>query len=689
LGRPILAIAAALALACEPGEPRVPPDTADFVQGDGLDLTEPDLASASEGELALVFLAFDGSRDRVMASLHREGAWSDPIPVTPEPGAHFSPRVTADPLGGYFVTWAAWDGGAAAVFAASLVDGRAQPAQRISAGADSALAPCAASGPDGSLWVAWQQRRGQRFEVLARRRETTGFGPEIAVSDDPESDIQPALGIAADGTTWVAWASWREGHYADGNYQIYARRLDRPSAPQRVSSSPRSDMLPAFARLPKGLALLWTQSVFPLTPPISDISAVAYDRWADKQHVLVRIDGDRIGAPQEVSLRPGPAKRSTASVQAVPLRARSGDGVWLLHGARVDSTAFAFDGRFEMRLARTGPDSVSAPVDLSAGVSSVATRYAGAWSGDVLWIVDEIERRVPPETGPPRSVLRVRQLIGDRVPDPGPAPALPERPRRPINPRLALDRAPGERAMVQHDGGTWHAFFGNLHLHSDLSGDLRGFEGRPEDNLQVLEDLPRLDFGALSDHAETLRPVDWWATRKLTELWNRPGAFVTLPGYEWTSLEYGHRVVLFPDEQVGDRDALLAAAPGDPPTRLWTFLRDRAALTIPHHPSHALMRPVDWSFRDDRFQRLVEIFQSRGSYEFDGAPVSENLKSDFVPGHSVRDAFAMGHRLGIIASPDHGGGLGLAGVWARELTREALFEALYARRTFGTTGAKL
>jgi hypothetical protein len=266
---------------------------------------------------------------------------------------------------------------------------------------------------------------------------------------------------------------------------------------------------------------------------------------------------------------------------------------------------------------------------------------------------------------------------------------MPERPPRPIHRELALDRAPGERATVQHGGSTWHAYFGNLHLHSDLSGDLRGFEGRPEDNLQVLEDLPRLDFGALSDHAETLRPVDWWAIRKLTELWDRPGSFVTLPGYEWTSLEYGHRVVLFPDERVGDAEALIPAAPGDPPTRLWSQLGGRAALTIPHHPSHALRQPVDWSFRDDRFQRLVEIFQARGSYEFDGAPVSPNLASDFIPGHSVRDALAMGHRLGIIASPDHGGGLGLAGVWATDLTREAVFEALYARRTFGTTGAKL
>jgi Protein of unknown function (DUF3604) len=679
----------ALALACGEADRQPGPDVASFVSVEGLDLTEPDLASASEGELALVFLAFDGAQDRVMASLHRGDAWSEPIPVTPEPGAHLSPRVTADPLGGYFITWAAWDGSAAAVFAARLVDGRAQPAERISAGAGPALAPCAASGPDGSLWVAWQERRGGRFDVLARRRLATGFEPEIDVSNDPESDIQPALGIAADGATWIAWTSWRDGHYADGNYEIYARRLDRPSAPRRVSGFPRSDMLPAFARLPTGLALLWTQSTFPLTPPISDISAVAYDRWVGKRYLLVRIDGDRIGKPQVVLLEPDLAARSTPSVQAVPLRAASGDGVWLLYGKRVASKALAFDSRWQLNLGRTSPDSVSAPVDLSAGVSSVVARYAGAWSGTALWAVDEIERDLPAGMGSPRSVLRVRSLSPDQLPALVPAPPVPERPTRPISPNLALDRPPGERATVRHDGSSWHAFFGNLHLHSDLSGDLRGFEGRPEDNLQVLEDLPRLDFGALSDHAETLRPVDWWATRKLSELWNRPGAFVTLPGYEWTSLDYGHRVVLFPDEQVGDREALLAAAPGDPPTRLWSHLQGRAALTIPHHPSHALMRPVDWSFRDDRFQRLVEIFQARGSYEFDGAPLSEKLRSDFVPGHSVRDALAMGHRLGIIASPDHGGGLGLAGAWARELTREALFEALYARRTFGTTGAKL
>ena len=684
--REISAALIALGLACGAADRPSSLDEPRFVRAAGLDLTEPDLAAAPDGELALVFLAFDGARDRVMASLHRSGAWSEPIPVSPESGAHFSPRVTADPLGGFSVVWSEWDGGRSAVFAARLRNGLAEPAERISQGAGAVLAPCAAgAAKSGALWVAWQERRDGRFEVLARQRQAAGWGPEVPISDDPESDIQPALGVAPDGAVWIAWTSWRNGHYADGNYEIYARRLQPLAATHRVSSSPRSDMLPAFAQLPHSLALLWTQSTFPLLPPISDISAIGYDRWVNIKQELVRIQGDSFGSPQELMLRPGPPARTTASVTAVPLRADVGDGVWLLYGAVQGQ---GFDNRWEMRLARASPESLSTPFDLSAGARNVAAHYAGAWSGGVLFAVDEFEGGAADEAGP-RTMLRVRQLLPERLPAPIPAPTMPERPRRPIHRELALDRAPGARATVQHDGSAWHAYFGNLHLHSDLSGDLRGFEGRPEDNLQVLEDLPRLDFGALSDHAETLRPADWWATRKLTELWNRPGSFVTLPGYEWTSLEYGHRVVLFPDERVGDREALIPAAPGDPPTRLWSHLGGRAALTIPHHPSHALRRPVDWSFRDDRFQRLVEIFQTRGSYEFDGAPVNPKLASDFVPGHSVRDALAMGHRLGIIASPDHGGGLGLAGVWATELTREAIFEGLYARRTFGTTGAKL
>jgi hypothetical protein len=242
---------------------------------------------------------------------------------------------------------------------------------------------------------------------------------------------------------------------------------------------------------------------------------------------------------------------------------------------------------------------------------------------------------------------------------------------------------------VEHDSTTWQAYFGNLHTHSDFSRDRRGFNGSPIQAFRSVYDVAALDFAGISDHAEWLLPLDWWEIRKTTELWNRPGEFVTFPSYEWTSFEYGHRNVFFPNAEVGSTASLFGSS-GATPDDLWAFLADRPAIAIPHHPSHGFDEPMDWSFRNDHFQRLVEIFQNRGSYEYDGAPYQrQDLRPPFVEGHSVRHALGLGHRLGIIASPDHGGGLGLAGAWSEELTRESLFEALRSRRTFGTTGVRM
>jgi hypothetical protein len=61
----------------------------------------------------------------------------------------------------------------------------------------------------------------------------------------------------------------------------------------------------------------------------------------------------------------------------------------------------------------------------------------------------------------------------------------------------------------------------------------------------------------------------------------------------------------------------------------------------------------------------------------------------------VQRAWERGYKLGVIASSDtHTGtpgneGAGLAAVWARDLTRQDLFEALRRRRCYGTTGARI
>ena len=107
---------------------------------------------------------------------------------------------------------------------------------------------------------------------------------------------------------------------------------------------------------------------------------------------------------------------------------------------------------------------------------------------------------------------------------------------------------------------------------------------------------------------------------------------------------------------------------------------------MPHHPKS--MGGADWGFRNDRYQRLVEIC-SKWDIAEEAGPLS------------VQAALAMGHRLGFVGGTDSHYGLanqgsyhvndgnGLACVVAPELTREAIWQALYDRRCYATTGDRI
>jgi hypothetical protein len=94
---------------------------------------------------------------------------------------------------------------------------------------------------------------------------------------------------------------------------------------------------------------------------------------------------------------------------------------------------------------------------------------------------------------------------------------------------------------------------------------------------------------------------------------------------------------------------------------------------------------------------VTEIASVHGSSE---APDAPRLIYDGVDGNFVRDALSRGYRLGFIGSGDgHDGhpGLaalaspsgGLAAILAERPTREAVLEALRARRVYATNGPRI
>ena len=187
--------------------------------------------------------------------------------------------------------------------------------------------------------------------------------------------------------------------------------------------------------------------------------------------------------------------------------------------------------------------------------------------------------------------------------------------------------------------------------------------------------------------------AEWAEVQAATRALNRPGEFVTFPGYEWQG-----------DGSSGDHN-VYALSEGLPLFRvdtvgeLYDCLRGREALAIPHHVAYRPgVRGRDWAVFDPDLSPFCEIYSIHGCSEIDDewVPMRQNphMGPSSYPG-TWQAALDRGLRLGCIASTDNWGempghfGQGRAAVWATELTREALWKALRARRVYGVTGDRM
>jgi hypothetical protein len=222
-------------------------------------------------------------------------------------------------------------------------------------------------------------------------------------------------------------------------------------------------------------------------------------------------------------------------------------------------------------------------------------------------------------------------------------------------------------------------FFGDIHGHNAHCDG----SGSADEYYRWARDVRLLDFSALTNHmeeAKRYRIEDFWPiVKQKASQYYEPGRFVTFLAFEWGSWErFGDKCVYYRGEEGPWFGAHLESA--NTPDKLWRRLRGEAAITIPHHSKYG--GKTDWSYHDPELQPLVEIYSTWGCSEEGGE-------------YSVQNAWQRGYKLGVIASSDtHTGtpgneGGGLAAVWAGELTREGLFEALRKRRCYATTGARI
>lgn len=246
-------------------------------------------------------------------------------------------------------------------------------------------------------------------------------------------------------------------------------------------------------------------------------------------------------------------------------------------------------------------------------------------------------------------------------------------------------------------------YFGDLHTHSQYSNDCIEREKllrTPDDLHAYAREVARIDFHCVADHHQ---PWDKPRNRIGQELWhktvtaahehNEPGRYVAFCGFEYRGPRGDTAVVLGEDMDYGE----ITRESFRPISELWKGLEGRDFITIPHFHNGGGLDEGEWLSADSpRVEPVLEIYSCHGSYE--GPPDEVNERATPLikrrrPDRNGRWFLRHGYRYGFCANSDGHKGVvgnnGLTAVFARELTRGSVLEALRERRCYGTTNARI
>lgn len=266
---------------------------------------------------------------------------------------------------------------------------------------------------------------------------------------------------------------------------------------------------------------------------------------------------------------------------------------------------------------------------------------------------------------------------------------------------LTLPLAAAPAAPAPQD---YQLFWGDLHNHNAV-GYARG-------TIERTYDIARshLDFVAFTPHAQwpdmpempgnahmkwvngfqVLRE-NWDKVQKLAAAHNERGKFVAFVAYEWHSSAFGDYCIYFP----GDKAPF---AELDHVRKLQDHARQTNAIIVPHHIAYKEgLRGANFSYFDPTVSPVIEIYSEHGLSESDNGPhdyITHSMGGRWTR-NTLREILSRGVRAGVIASSDdHLGypgayGEGLVGIYARDLSRESLLEAIRERRTIAATGDRI
>jgi hypothetical protein len=698
--------------------PELPLIQASRLSSGGTYDNQPAVTEAADGTTWTAWIRFKNhGADEVVVSARRNGSTAPPQVLSPRPGQYIRPALAASGS----EVWCVWTtsepdrvssiwysrcSGNAWTTAARLLPEEPRAHQN----------PEIAAGPGGRAAVVYQVHTGKAYDIHLRIWDGKAWSIPQSLNAPGIDGWDPAVTFDSKGLVHAVWCGFQ-----DGDYDIYWKRGE--AEPRRLSARGEYDLHPSIAPSSDGTVWVsWDVVVIPhhASSGRTTITGANLKKGMDESHgkagakssIDVRVlDGDTIRVPgkprEEIT---APKGYLIAHCGMAKIAVGPAGEPWIFHralrrAANVGGIGYYWDllgrpfrqGRWQEPVRFAEADGYLEEPGLATSPEGIRVAYGGehrsahlgrgakvpaadesqphdhhrdfdsrrGWNGETYLATAEA---LGP--GPERTAMAGAGAPDDRH--------LQPRPRmKPYSTDIA--------------GKTAHLYFGDLHRHSNVSRCSQGGEPTPDDLYRYGTDICRYDFFGLSDHAEDPRQTGydvidyyWWKQQKLADLYHIPGFMSVLYNLEWSlGFPHGHHNTVFPARPTQRLDRSIAAS--STLAKGWKVLDENhvKAITIPHTGADPSMGTA-WDVQDDRYQRVCEIFQAcRGSYEHPGCPRefsnTRNKKGFYW------NALEKGYHVGVISSSDHGYGVAYACVYAPENTREAIWQALYDRRCYGST----
>ena len=660
----------------------------------------PNIAASPDGALWAIYIEWNGQADQVVARRRAAGGgWGDPIVIDDGHWDHYIPAITSH-TGGALAAWSAQIDGDFEIFTAEISGrGEVGTVQRLTHAPHSDFHVRAATDGDGNVTLVWQSFRNGQADIYARRLTGSRWGPEIRVSPSHANDWEPAVALDSSGRAWISWDS-----YHGGNYDVFLASFDgqAASAPITITSDPNASFHTSVAvdRTDR-VWVAWDEA----GPNWGkDFSASSSAKGSEGLHAR-RYLGVRVYANGRIFEPPPVAGALTGRMgrfAELPTIAFDGNNTpWLVFRHWTIAKPHEMFHFYATQLTASG---WSQPWRLqnSSGRNTQRVAVATGSNGAVNAIYAS-DLRAPDNLPKDQTHALHYNVYSAELPlgEPAAETALTE---VKVSPVTAGFR-PRERATMTLGDKTYTLLFGDCHRHTDIRGH-SAVDGSTEDTYRYALDAAQLDFVGPSDHNEAiggtwpdgLRDYQWWVTQKLVDVMTHEPNFWGIYTYEHSMARPGgHRNALFlrrgaPMRGIDRRR--MAPAPDNQPPAMWSWWRNNVftqsgqkSVIVPH--TFAAGPLADWNWPNASFDCLLEIYQgARGSYERWRMPATEKRGGTQTddPGHFVQDALDKGNIYGFVSFSDHGSTHNSwAGVWVEKLTRESMFDAMLARRTFGAS----